>query len=672
MIGSGQAPPRDGRVPEEPSVRAEVERVIAVGHFAHRALMIVLIGGQVVTRRQHRRLSTAERAAVVCAGGQVCFELIVHRSGPSRSRWVPAVTLVTSGAITVLGRRASNRSSEVPWETEWGIWSPFGLRLANVRRGWSAASALPFVACLLRPTPSLNRARASRNLVMLACAEVFANAFGSTLRRHGDDVDRLAVELTERRADTEVERAREALRTDSLVASTGRLRQIKRSIEQRQPDVAVRVADEYERLRRLILEAGERVGGGDRGTVDTETETGSETEFELERLAEETRSTLTRIGRLIPIPVGLIVTTAVAISPPHERRWLAVPIVGAHALRLVVYAGRSQSSLTDTGSRSMAATLDLAVGAVAYHVVDLFTAGSSGYPKWAQVSVTSLSLSAAATARTPSAALFPALAYAAARLATRRWWARDRTSAVEMLGTTAYLGVPAWALFRIIDGSWASVRRLSDWAVDAAELAASERLTADRRRVQVALHDHGVQTVRYVARNPDQPPNRRLELIDRAIAELELIAADSDQRRTTAIPGVRECVDGYVRFGLEPQLEVPGEEGTSPPADLRPELEGVIHDAVNQGLANVLAHTSDRRPVVRIKRTDHHLVVSVSNRSITTTGEPTGDTPRGFGLGHLDECVRQGGGSMVLGTEGGVTELRVTVPLAPPPTKPTA
>lgn len=271
--------------------------------------------------------------------------------------------------------------------------------------------------------------------------------------------------------------------------------------------------------------------------------------------------------------------------------------------------------------------------------------------------------------------MLPAVSYALARAISRWRWARDDTNWVEVLNASLYFAWTSWALHRAVDAIWQAETRLERWTTESGRHTAAAVMETNRRKVQLALHDHGVQTVRYLVRHRDLPAQQRQEVLDRAIAELTSVARSDDGRGSIDLESAAaECLDGYRRFGLDPILEVVLDRSGAAPSPGRHSDEAapcadVIQDAVNQGVANVLAHSSDRRPVIRLSGDHSSLQVSVCNAA---GPDVLPAVPLGFGLSQLEERVHACGGTMTLGTEGGVTELRVTVPLAPPRSGPAA
>lgn len=174
---------------------------------------------------------------------------------------------------------------------------------------------------------------------------------------------------------------------------------------------------------------------------------------------------------------------------------------------------------------------------------------------------------------------------------------------------------------------------------------------------QLAAHDYVKQTARFLVNHPDTPLHQVEEVLSDAIHQLEDGLASSFQlapRRSDVSELVAEVAGAYRRLALEPAL-VLDLSGT-----VSAEVERAILTAVNQGLANVLAHTGDAAPVVWVRTSEGGAVIDISNAN-APTGTPV-STSAGTGFRLLDDALAPVGGIRTLRTDEQRTVLRVRIP----------
>lgn len=650
----------DGRG-DSSSMRADLEEVLAGGYHGLRGLLLVLAGIQLVERHRRRGLSAAEVAAASLATLQVGGELLSRRRDPLPAGPVLLATTLSGWLIHWLGRdRSDERLALRGWEVEWTNWNPLFARLIDDERGpgWSVLSAVPHLGVLARSKQGEARRDAVAGIILLGAADVFGRAFGTALRARADLIDARAGEFVAARSEGEEERVAAGWREQVVGNSTATLRRIRAGLtapgEAGSQDAPL-VQAEYETLRRHMVEAG----NADAAIGDWEVGRAAQVDRDVQELARDTRRALGSLNRYIGLGSASMVALGIGSSPPARRAWVAALPVAAH-LALLSRPSRVRHLRGDRSTTGLV-NFDLAVLAVAYHVADIVTSvEGERHGAWASTCVASLAMPAAASAATSGGAMLPAAGMGAARLTSRVLWGRDGTNWVEVLSASIYFGWMTWALFRAIDAIWAAEARLERWTAESGRHAARVAIESNRRKVQLALHDHGVQTLRYLARHDNLPVEQRTAVLDRAIAELSSVVRPGEQRRGRPDLGsaLSECVDGYRRFGLDPTLETTLGP-TNGVLDGRLLDDWVIHDAVNQGLSNVLAHSSDRRPSVRVTADRRQLLVAVANTTKSVPAAPT----LGFGLGQLDGRVRGCGGTLRLDTQAGVTTLTVMLPL---------
>lgn len=199
-----------------------------------------------------------------------------------------------------------------------------------------------------------------------------------------------------------------------------------------------------------------------------------------------------------------------------------------------------------------------------------------------------------------------------------------------------------------------------------AAAASRERLVADARAAgtrramrwaQLAAHDYVKQTARYLLSHPEQAPEHVEEVLGDAIVQLEDALSSKFQQspaRTDVGTLISEIAEAYRRLSLDPvvHLELSG--------PLSPDVERAVLTAVNQGLANVLAHTVDPVPVVQVRTADGGAEIAISNNPDWPA--PPVSSPDGTGFRLLDAALASVGGTRTLHTDERATVLRARIP----------
>lgn len=174
---------------------------------------------------------------------------------------------------------------------------------------------------------------------------------------------------------------------------------------------------------------------------------------------------------------------------------------------------------------------------------------------------------------------------------------------------------------------------------------------------QLAAHDYVKQTARFLMSNPDTSPDHVFEVLDDAIRQLEAGLASSfgeAPQRSDISQLVTEVAGAYRRLALDPAVVLDLADPVSA------EVERAVLTAVNQGLANVLAHTGDHRPVVRVRTQSGGAEVDVTNTRRRPLNPPARSDGTGFRL--LDAALAPVGGVRTLRTDDHHTVLRVRIP----------
>ena len=188
-----------------------------------------------------------------------------------------------------------------------------------------------------------------------------------------------------------------------------------------------------------------------------------------------------------------------------------------------------------------------------------------------------------------------------------------------------------------------------------------------------ASHDYVAQSLLHLQQHPDLDHDAALAVLGDARTKLEqALAQGTVEFASDLTEMLAECVHGYRVFGLEARLDVRSEDDLAPAANTLGEASGqALLLALNQGLGNVLAHSSDRHPTVEVTINRGSAQLRLTNRTDTlaeTDPEP-GLGRGGYGLAAVEAAVAELGGrcELVVGREMTVfaVDLPVDAPMTP-------
>lgn len=208
----------------------------------------------------------------------------------------------------------------------------------------------------------------------------------------------------------------------------------------------------------------------------------------------------------------------------------------------------------------------------------------------------------------------------------------------------------------LLTGVWRSRER--------SEAARAERLRNEAKagvemgahRATTAAHDYCSQTLQAFANDPDSPHVGRA--LQQAVDRLEDVLAGRPASARLD-DQINECIAGYEPLGLHADRDIATIGALSPSGRI------AIITALNQGLANVLAHSDDRHPTVRAfvdTAGTTHLIVR--NR---THSPYRGGAEDSFGISALRDALTQSAGTLGYDDVAGHTCLHVRVPEPPNP-----
>jgi hypothetical protein len=231
-----------------------------------------------------------------------------------------------------------------------------------------------------------------------------------------------------------------------------------------------------------------------------------------------------------------------------------------------------------------------------------------------------------------------------------------RTRSVLAAERAVYTGSLSWLTHWFTGLVRRQAEQLSKTTADLATLRASEAASAVRRNGQYLVHDGALQVLLWL-----QKPDMSAEQLDGWLErEIDRLGATSE--RASDIPrDLRSETDALIRgfgtIGLDAQVEWEGV-----PTDLPSEVVSCVIEICNEALANVMKHSSDRHPVVRIRGERRRLVLSVDNAVDDADGESTHH--RGTGSAAMADRAGGVGGSVQLGRAGERFVLEAEIPLS--------
>jgi hypothetical protein len=120
-----------------------------------------------------------------------------------------------------------------------------------------------------------------------------------------------------------------------------------------------------------------------------------------------------------------------------------------------------------------------------------------------------------------------------------------------------------------------------------------------RRRRQYFVHDSALQVLLWVQK-PDLTDDQLLEWIDREMARLSQLDAPSRRAGESPAdeelgPALQDLLSGFASLWVRPRTAVELTESRVPPSMLR-----CVVEVCNESLANVLRHSEDREPSLRL------------------------------------------------------------------------
>ncbi|MEZ5372861.1 MAG: hypothetical protein R2704_09005 [Microthrixaceae bacterium] len=604
---------------------------------------------------------------------------------------VPAEVVATSLALMALSPyivRDADRERGDDWFGLWGWWghSAIALALPNRPGGAMFLHLLPQMDAARFRRKWLPKETAVRNMLNAVGVAVGSGLAVKLVRRTGAQADRASARLVAEQGRVLADQARREVRERRLHATVDSLREVRADLAG--GDIAAAVehaAATYEPLRAWLSGAED-----DETTSPTASATGHADE--MTRLVSRTERALA-IGDLAVVAsstLNALSVTAARFNRQRRREWVVAGLTSS-----VIYAGAVAIGRFGLRERPGAASEPSAIldrvwspradvlFAVLFMAFECASSDRSMPSTWA-AGQSQVHVAVAATRIPEPAKLAQAWAIMglAMFLADRYYTPEARTHRFRWQADWINGMAAGLALRRSHNVIWDALNELERNANDTIETVAKRVAEAELVAAQDAVHDTACQSLRYLLTHPDADPDHLSEIIGVTIDNLEgELAGDEPDESGALADALESCAAGYELLGLSPSVTVSGDRPVGGAA-----ME-VLVQVLNQGLANVLAHSDDLRPEIDLTLSDGDARLSVSNLSDSPyrgamaeeeaegdeppTVSPLAETPDavlppgGFGLASARRAVNALGGTLTWGDRSDRTELILTLPLAP-------
>jgi hypothetical protein len=589
----------DGVHPDPDGSVEELYDTLRRGYARYRLLTS---GLGVVWRATERRRRPSLRAdvAVLLLAAHSAAAAFAPRRGATRAPstgWADALTSCAGSVGSMASLSAGGAAPGVwPIEGRWapGVaqWSMAGTNLLGApgvdRLARMVAVAAPF---LLWPRGR----RWLRDSGMLAetamVLAIFAGAGNVIIRGlvHATDaIDRQQAVLFARHEVDAALAEDEAVRRSVIERTTDVLEEIRRTLATDRPAAARLAAEEELRLRAWIADRGLPVA--------------LEASVALDDPAVDDRGPGRTLSRFVVAAWGVLrlgagaqlVFESITQRRPREVRMLAA-LAAAHAVGTTVVMARAGNS-----DRRLVTAGDLAMVSAAT-AVDLLAARRGRAHGWTRGYVQAMAGSAGSvsvehTHTLAVAAGLGAVVWVGGRMQARPSTPGDRLRAIEEASlVAATVQLSGW-FRRLVN---VQAERLDASTRELARQRSTAAAADVRRHRQFFLHDSALQVLLWVQKQ-DLTDRQLEDWIDRELRKLRQL--DHRGRRAEDEPGAEELwmafgdlLAGFASLGVRPQVEVEVDDGRVPPAVLRCMIE-----VCNEALANVLRHSEDREPRLRL------------------------------------------------------------------------
>lgn len=610
---------------------------------------------------------------VAIAGTAVVRRALDRRTPPSPWRDVAIAVLVAEAAGSVIAARTTPPDEAVAWwdaatsavasaagvvasspGSATGSW-PAASREASAMAQWASAGAsllgnggpgraarLALVAAPYLLWPRGRRSlRRSRLLPEAAAALAVFGVSGrmivGLLRSTAADVDERSAQVVAERA--EVATLEEAARVRNVVIAetADRLRQVGEDLAVDRAAAERRARAEERRLRRWLAEDGS-----------------ADPARQVPPTPAPADDAAARIQRFLTIAESVLRSGAAAqfaFEAVTGRRPASARVLAAVG---VTHAAWSCRHLFRQGSqrreRLVAADLGMLAVCGAVEAIEARRGWEAGWTRGYSEALFAAAGCVPVDRRLGTAAVLGVAAVSGAGTAALPTDGTPRALAAAERSATAATsaGLGHWFASLVTD--------LGDRMTAATEQLAAVRAAAVsaeiRRDAQYLLHDSALQVLLWVQK-PDLSDAQLLTWLDREVERLELAAAGSvPTPELTA--GLDDLVRGFRLLGLRAEASLVGDASRVPAPVASSALE-----VCNECLANVLRHSSDRSPVVRLEVGDDELTVEVTNELDGPVTPPVAGT----GTRAMVDRTAAVGGSFVAGPEPGGFRVRARLPL---------
>ncbi|UDY37544.1 sensor histidine kinase [Dermatobacter hominis] len=538
-------------------------------------------------------------------------------AGASASGLVAAPVATTPGAWPAASREASAMAQ----------WASAGASLLGGdgpgRAARLAAIAAPYVLWP-RGRRSLRR---SRRLYEAAAALAVFGISGRTivgiLRSTAAAVDQRSEQVVAERAEVATLEEQARVREVVIAETAARLRSVRRDLTTDRPAAEARARAEERRLRSWLTEEG----SGDPALATATAGPATDAADAARRIARfgTIAESVLRSGA-----AAQLVVEAATARRPMSARLLAAAGVG--------HAAWSCWRLLGSRSRGPVVAADLGVLGLcgALEVVESRRGWEPGWTRGYSEALFAATGCVPDDRRLGRAAVVGVAAVSgAATLALPADGPPRALAAAERSASAAMSAALGHWFARLVTELGGRMTTATEQLAAVRSAAAAEQI---RRDAQYLLHDSALQVLLWVQK-PDLSDEQLLAWLDREVDHLERAAAGSIEAPGLAT-GLDELVRGFRLLGLTAVASLDGDV-----APVSTAVGAAALDVCNEGLANVLRHSSDRSPVVRLAAAGDELTVVVTNR----VDEPVLDVVAGTGTRAMTDRARAVGGTLEVG-----------------------
>jgi hypothetical protein len=231
-----------------------------------------------------------------------------------------------------------------------------------------------------------------------------------------------------------------------------------------------------------------------------------------------------------------------------------------------------------------------------------------------------------------------------------------RTRSLMAAKRAVYSALHSWLTHWFAQIVRGQAEQLSQTTTDLAMLRASEAAGTVRRNGQYLVHDAALQVLLWLQK-PDMSTEQLDGWLEREITRLEATTQGANDTPRDLRLETDALVRGFRSLGLDPQVRWEGAMN-----DVPNEVVGCVIEICNEAMANVLKHSTDRKPIVHIRRARRLLVIGIENAAEGADAEWV--PGRGTGSMAMADRASSVGGTVRLTHANGGFVVQAEIPLS--------